>query len=172
MMTLIILAGEDPAPLVPTLQSVFPAIADGVVRDGLVIMSPGSREIASVADAAGCDVFEGEATVALPQAVRAARAGHVLLLEAGCVLETDWWREAARHLERGIVDGPRAARFTPAGEGPFARLLGLMPSLGSGADLRCGLIAPASALRDQPSYPPRLPMRPVRLRSRIYRVSR
>jgi len=172
MMTLIILAGADPAPLVPTLQSVFPAIADGVVRDGLVVAQRGASEVAAVADAAGCEMYDGEQADAFTRAVRAARAGHVLLLEAGCALETDWWREAARHVERGKMEGFRPARFTPAepGEG----LVSLLRRFAAGLDrgLRCGLIAPVSALRDASQFPPRLKQRPVRLRARIYRVSR
>lgn len=68
--------------LVETIAALVPAVADGVVRDLVLIGPPDFEPLAAIADAAGCLLVHGEgsrsAMIAL--AARHARCDHVLVL--------------------------------------------------------------------------------------------
>lgn len=73
--------------LVETIAALVPAVADGVVRDLVLIGPPDLEPLAAIADAAGCLLVHGEgsrsAMIAL--AARHVRCDHVLVLPPGLI---------------------------------------------------------------------------------------
>ena len=83
--------------LAPTLASLVPAAADGLVREVLVADPNASREVAAVAEDAGARlVVAGEES--FPRACAQAGQIWVLALQAGARLESGWGEAAWRHI--------------------------------------------------------------------------
>lgn len=177
MLSVIIVSAGDGQQLARTLMSVFPAISEGVVRDGFVLATDASDDDERIADAAGCEFIAGPLDRSTAIALDQARADHALFLVAGVELEADWWREAAQFVERSGSGGKLSAAFALAvrdfglgarlaewGNAARARLL-------RRADPRQGLIAHKDAVRGARGatrFPPRPAGRMVFLRSRAY----
>lgn len=177
MLSVILEDRRDPEGLIRTLSSLFPAIGEGVVRDGMVLSESPAREISAIADQAGCDLLAGALSQTLPRALAQARCDHVLLLRAGAALESEWWRDAAKFIERCGMARPRAAVFSlsKGGFGLGQRLAEYGATFCSQAlgrpDPRQGLLAPVAMLSGRAgegNFPPRFAGRPVRLRARAF----
>src|SRR5438552_18417120 len=111
MITAIILAGDDIEALGGTLSGLVPALARGVLRDGVVVDRSGQGDVALIADAAGT------AYVRLPDGgdpwrlgARHGRGDWLLLLEAGDVPDGAFVAEAERFLRVAGPPGARSAR--------------------------------------------------------------
>lgn len=154
MISAVVLAHDDIAALGATLAALVPAVAEGVVRDAVVVDASRSQEVrrevrqiaeatgaAHVAAAAGADPWRLGA--------EAARGPWLLLLEAGDVPDPTWRADAERFL---LTAGPSAARanraavFARAGGGGWlARLRSWLPQ--GGFAPRAGMVCPKAALR-------------------------
>ena len=179
MLSVIINARSDAERLARTIGSLVPAIAEGIVGDGYVMMRTITPEMDAVADAAGCNVVTGEIHWTLAEAMRIARGDHLLFLPAGSVLENGWWVEAAQFMQRSHAGGKASAVFTHAAheyglaaatrsamQGALARL-GRRPLTGQ------GLIAHRKDIAvNGKAFPPRPSGRIVYLRSRSYVMAR
>lgn len=73
--------------LVETIAALVPAVADGVVRDLVLIGPPDFEPLAAIADAAGCLLVHGEGSRSAMIALGAghARCDHVLVLPPGLI---------------------------------------------------------------------------------------
>lgn len=177
MLSVIIVSAGDGQKLARTLMSVFPAIAEGVVRDGFVLAVDQAGEDERIADAAGCEFVSGPLGQSSAMVLDRVRADYVLFLLAGAELEADWWREAAQFVERSGHGNRRSAAFAFAthdyglaarlaewGSAARSRLLGR-------ADPRQGMIAHKDLIRNARGagrFPPRPSGRMILLRSRAF----
>ena len=177
MLSVVIRTGRDGDSLVRTLGSLFPAIAEGMVRDGYVLGETACGAVRAIADAAGCDLIEGPYPAALADAFSRARSGHALVLAAGTVLESEWWLDAGRFLDFGESRHARHAvfRLAPADGGPAALIdatkVAIANRLFGRTDPRQGVIMPiprGEAPAVDASGRLRLPGRPHMLRARAY----
>jgi hypothetical protein len=134
MLDVVIYAEGEAETLVATLTSLVPAVAEGVIRRGVVVDPRESHEVRRIAESAGCDF--------VTRADEAEVGGWLLHICAGAVLEDGWWREAAAFYERVRLVEPgrrRPAVFTYA-----ERNYGVAPRLRELA---------AAALRSVPFLP-------------------
>jgi hypothetical protein len=180
MLTAVVEAGNDPAPLVRTLGSLVPAVAEGIIRDGFVMAATPDAELEAVADAAGCTLVTGKAREILHRALQDARGDYFLFLAAGSVLEPGWWIEAAGFVQNsrsGVGPGHAAFAWSSHGTGLRARLTEIArrgmvaitgrPHPGQAVILRRSILqeSPAGA---HAAFPPAANVRPVLLRARAY----
>jgi hypothetical protein len=182
MLSAIIHAGNDAERLARTIGSLVPAIAEGIVGDGHVLAPSLTGEMELVADAAGCNVVNGNGREALAEAVRRARGEHVLFLPAGSVLENGWWVEAAQFIKQSAGAGGRMeAVFTHAaqeyglGAAAHAAMRGIAARLAKRPMPGQGLIAHRRSVegriaRGSGEFPPRPAGRLVFLRAKAFVV--
>ncbi|SFK12751.1 hypothetical protein [Methylocapsa palsarum] len=138
--------GRDPLEaLVRTLASLVRANVEGLVRD-VAIAGPFGLDLATVADHAGCGLFEAKNEAGwLRLAIEAARGPEVFLLRSGRAPDAGFIEEAGDFLasaSRAGLSGDgrsRAARMTCAPENFVERLF---PRAAPAA----GLIAPRALL--------------------------
>nr|WP_281502855.1 glycosyl transferase [Ancylobacter crimeensis] len=101
--------------LVPTLAALVPGVAQGLVRDVLLV-DAGNSEVADIAEAAGCTYLEGpaDAGARLRLGAAHARSHWLLFLDAAGLLQEGWSREVRSFIEQvertGMADR-RAATF-------------------------------------------------------------
>ncbi len=108
MMTAIILADDDVEALGATLAALVPAVANGTLRDAVVVDRSSRGEVHIVADAAGTAYVPArDANEPWRRGAGAARSAWLFLLAAGDVPEASWTAEADRFL---FVAGPSASR--------------------------------------------------------------
>ncbi|GIL02258.1 MAG: glycosyl transferase [Alphaproteobacteria bacterium] len=108
MFTVVIAADSEEEQLARTLAALVPAVAEGVVRDAVVIDTGGLPGIAAVASAAGCRHVAGSPAQGLAEALAGGRGAWVLMLRPGVMLEVGWFREAAEFVERTEAAGAAA----------------------------------------------------------------
>jgi glycosyltransferase involved in cell wall biosynthesis len=119
MLSVIIPTRESERPLVRTLGTLVPGAAAGLVREVIVVDAGSCDATAEVADVAGCRFMVSEAPLAVRLSAGAAlaRAGWLMFLRPGTVLDATWIDETARFIDedqrRDPVDA-RAAVFRPA----------------------------------------------------------
>ena len=111
------------APLARTLAALVPATVEGVIRDVLLLSLPDDREVAALADEAGCRLVDGsDFGEALARAVAAARSMSLFVLRAGTVPSRLFGEEVARSLDgEAAASGALVLREEPMRG--FARLL-------------------------------------------------
>lgn len=122
MISVVIPTGEASKLLIPTLASLVPGAAAGLVREVLLVDSGGQPEVAEIADAAGCEYLEGptDPGARLAAGAQAARAHWLLFLEPMGLLQDGWTREVRSftdQAERSGATGTRAATFRLALDG-------------------------------------------------------
>jgi hypothetical protein len=149
MLTAIILAGNDVEALEATLASLVPAVAEGVVRDAVVIDCSMGEGVRSLADAAGTRYAPAEAgdagSTSWRRGADLARGAWLFLLAAGDVPERGWAVEAERFvMSAGHSDtaSSRAARFRREASGFRERLYRLARRWPSRPVIEPGLIVP------------------------------
>jgi len=126
MLSVIIATRESERALVRTLAVLVAGAAAGTVRE-VIVADSGSRDAtAEVADYAGCRILVSDAPLGarLQAAATAARAGWLMFLKAGTVLDATWIEEVARYVdedERRDVSASRAAMFRPVPEAGTTR---------------------------------------------------
>lgn len=128
MMSLVIAVDDEEEGLARTLASLVPAVAEGVLRDAVILDMRGSEAVAAIADAAGCHHVRGSPQEVLGDAADRANAGWILMLKPGVILEHDWFREAAEFVERAEAQGGAknqcaAFSYSSQGYGLLARLV-------------------------------------------------
>jgi hypothetical protein len=107
---LVNVSGEDPA-LLDTLAALVPGVAEGLVRDVVLLGRSADPFARQVADAAGCVLLDAPADrkARLSAGAAVVKSDAILILEAGLVPGGDWIVET----EAFLVEGPRtAAGFT------------------------------------------------------------
>lgn len=122
MISVVIPTGETSKLLIPTLASLVPGAAAGIVREVVLVDSGGQAEVAEIADAAGCEYMEGPADpgARLAAGAAAARAPWLLFLEPMGLLQDGWTREVRSftdQAERSGATASRAATFRLALDG-------------------------------------------------------
>ena len=107
MMSLVIAVDREEEGLARTLACLVPAVAEGVLRDAVVLDTGGAEATAAIADAAGCHHIVGEPHTHLGNVAELASAEWLLMLKPGVILEHDWFREAAEFGERAEAMGQK-----------------------------------------------------------------
>ncbi len=125
---------EEPA-LVDTLAALVPGVAEGMVRDVVVVTGTPSKLTERIADSGGCVLLEGsgDRSALVRIGLARARSTVAMVLEPGLVPTGDWIAETADFLE-GPDAEHRVAVFSLAARGGF------------GASLRAGLVNAAAAM--------------------------
>lgn len=115
MFSVALLAGEDPHRLADTLSSLVPAAAEGIIRDVVVASDGNNKALASIADALGCTMVQGDEA----QAIAATRGPWVLVITPGVRFSGSWHKDAASFVERHErADAPVIGVFSIASEAP------------------------------------------------------
>ena len=102
--------------LVETIAALVPAVADGVVRDLVLIGPPDFEPLAAIADAAGCLLVHGEGSrsTMIALGARHARCDHVLVLPPGLIPSMSLFAELAELIDtlptNGVYMIPTAPR--------------------------------------------------------------
>ncbi|WP_371348676.1 glycosyltransferase [Ancylobacter sp. IITR112] len=122
MISVVIPTGAGAKRLIPTLASLVPGAAAGLVREVLLVDSGDTPEVADIADAAGCEYLAGpeDAGARLRAGAAAARAPWLLFLEPAGLLQEGWAREVRSftdQIERTGAAERRAATFRLALDG-------------------------------------------------------
>ena len=109
-------AARTAARLAGSLESLIPAVVEGLVSDAIIRDVSGNTGIQDVADEAGATVIAGTPA----EAIAAARGSWLLILEPGARLDPGWADPARRFIESGAGN---TAHFSLAGRrGFFASL--------------------------------------------------
>jgi len=87
--------------LVETIAALVPAVADGVIRDLVLIGPPDLEPLAAIADAAGCLLVHGEGArdALIARAARHVRCDHVLVLPPGLIPSAPLFAELAELID-------------------------------------------------------------------------
>jgi glycosyltransferase involved in cell wall biosynthesis len=134
MLSVIIPTRESERTLVRTLGALVPGAAAGLVRE-VIVVDAGSRDAtAEVADVAGCQFMVSQAPLGarLSAGAALARAGWLMFLQPGTVLDATWIDETARFIDLDRDRDPadaRAAVFRPAPRAGVSRPM-LLEALG------------------------------------------
>ncbi|HVY83925.1 MAG TPA: glycosyltransferase [Caulobacterales bacterium] len=117
MISVIIPTLNDAANLPRALAPLVAGVADGVVKEAVIVDGGSSDETTAVAEAAGCDVvrLEGSRARRLIAGARAARGDWLLFLSADAILCEGWLEEARRFMGKPGAQS-RAATFRLAFE--------------------------------------------------------
>jgi glycosyltransferase involved in cell wall biosynthesis len=119
LITVIIGTDNSGRSLAPTLAALVAGAAAGAVREVIVADAASTDATAEVADMAGCQFIVSKAQLALrlQEAAQRARAGWLMFLRPGVVLDSAWIEETCRfaeHAERSGQSDMRAAVFRRA----------------------------------------------------------
>jgi len=126
MISAIIRAGRGSEALGATLAALVPAVADGVLRDAVVVDEQGSAETYEIADAAGTrylKIASGEDVWC--RGAEEVRGPWLLLIAAGDLPEPAWTAAAERFIRAAGPDGSAAAgaRFRGSWGSSFRRAI-------------------------------------------------
>jgi glycosyltransferase involved in cell wall biosynthesis len=151
MLSVVIPTRNDERVLVPTLASLVPGAADGVVRDVMIADGGSSDATLEIADLAGCSTIVGGGAARgdrLDAAARRAKGPWLLFLEPDVTLDEGWHREVRsliETLDRTGESERRAAvfRFGLDGFGAKVRLVERLSGL---SGLLTGLPRPQQGL--------------------------
>lgn len=142
--------GGDIEALGVTLAGLVPAVAEGILRDAVIVDGRDDREVRAFAEAAGAAYVAASDAESWTAGAAAVKGPWYLLLSAGDVPVASWTRAADRFLRRASGQGarPDVARFA---EGPAAslaqRLRGFFAGIAQRHRLVGGLIVPGSVMR-------------------------
>lgn len=146
MVTALVIVRQEEPGLLDTLAALVPAVADGVVRDALLLSDRDSDFLRTVADASGCGLVTAPAQDLLAQGARSARSPWVLAIEAGMVPGGLWMDDVA---DAVAMQQPSVFTLQARG-GAAAKLrafaLNAAASLLGRPAVDLGLIAPREAL--------------------------
>ncbi|MHB2166963.1 hypothetical protein [Alsobacter sp. R-9] len=135
---------EDPA-LLDTLAALVPAVADGLLRDAVLLADQETDYLRTVADASGCMVVaEGQGN--LRSGAAAARAPWLMVLEAGLVPGGPWIEDIADAVrDREVAVFTLRARRGP-GPALRAAALNVMAGVVGIAHPDLGLVLPRECI--------------------------
>jgi cellulose synthase/poly-beta-1,6-N-acetylglucosamine synthase-like glycosyltransferase len=133
MITVVIPTLNSERVLVPTLASLVPGSAQGLVREVILADGGSTDETEKIADVAGCAFHKGphDLGARLRAAAHGARGNWLMFMDPAAVLEEGWTRELWAFIEKAErlgVSEKRAATFKLAFEG-----FGLKPRLAAAA---------------------------------------
>ena len=113
MISVVIPVAQEEPGLLDTLAALVPAVADGLVRDLVLVSSAPNRFAEDVADASGCGILVTPGARAAQLAASAAvlRAPWILALEPGLVPAGGWMDEIADFMSDS-GQAQRACAFT------------------------------------------------------------
>ena len=122
MISVVIPTSAGAKRLIPTLASLVPGAAAGLVREVLLVDCGSGPEVAEIADAAGCEYLAGPADpgARLRHGAAAARASWLMFLEPSGLLQEGWVREVRNftdQIDRTGAAERRAATFRLALDG-------------------------------------------------------
>lgn len=149
MITAVISAGEDIEALGATLAALVPAVAEGVLRDAVIVDRSSDGHVRRIAEAAGTDYVKASGGEAWRAGAQKAKGPWVLLLDAGDHPEPTWTVEVERFLR--IVGPTRAARAALMPREGFWLASGLrriLPFLASRTPLQPGLLCLRTVVLD------------------------
>lgn len=119
MLSVIIATQDDERTLLPTLAALVAGAAAGIICE-VIVADGGSRdETTAIADSAGCEIMHSQESrgARLKAAGEAARAGWLMFLPPGTVLEPGWIEESRQFMsatELAARTDRQAAMFRPA----------------------------------------------------------
>lgn len=113
MISVVIATMNDEVRLVPTLASLIPAAADGLVIEALIADGGSVDDTERVADIAGCKFLNlpGLTGERLKTAGLQARAPWLLIVTPGTVLDEGWLREVRQFIETVSRAGETGTRI-------------------------------------------------------------
>ncbi|WP_252511273.1 glycosyltransferase [Phreatobacter aquaticus] len=160
LLSVVISTLNDERRLVPTLASLVPGAADGLIAEAIIVDGGSTDDTDAVADIAGCRFLKGPADHGqrLAEGASVARAPWLLFMRPGVVLDEGWIREVRSFLEAVTRSGEqerRAAIFSIDidGFGLKPRIRGLRARaafrLGFGAHAAQGLLISAIAYQNR-----------------------
>ncbi|MCC6778617.1 MAG: glycosyltransferase [Hyphomicrobiales bacterium] len=119
MLSVIIATRDDERTLLPTLAALVAGATAGIIRE-VIVADGGSRdETTTIADSAGCEIIQSQESrgARLKAAADAARAGWLMFLPPGTVLEPRWIEESRQFMSATELSARldrQAAMFRPA----------------------------------------------------------
>ncbi|MEZ5800017.1 MAG: hypothetical protein R3D29_05580 [Nitratireductor sp.] len=123
MFSACIIVGESVEGLGATLGALVPAIADGILRDAVIVDFSADPDVELICDAAGCTRIAARDGISLANAGAGLRGDWLLLMMAGSVPQPGWHWSASDFVQRATLSGSPgsvAAAFNYAYPG-FAR---------------------------------------------------
>jgi hypothetical protein len=105
---------HQPSPdmVVRTLAGLVAGVVQTLVRDVTMIACERHDFIDAIADEAGCDILIAEHNV-LTAAIQKAREDHILILQAGALIDADVLDEAREEIESGLAHRSLIMRARP-----------------------------------------------------------
>jgi hypothetical protein len=141
MISAVIRAGGDGEALGATITALVPAVADGVLRDAVIVDECGNAGIDEIADAAGTHYLKLSAGEDVwRRGANAVKGPWLLLIAAGDLPEPAWAVAAERFIRTVGADGSAVAgaRFKRSWRGSFWR--GFLHHIPGRARLTSGLL--------------------------------
>ncbi|MFC7399467.1 hypothetical protein ACFQU1_19850 [Chelatococcus sp. GCM10030263] len=137
MISAVIRAGGDGEALGATIAALVPAVADGVLRDAVVVDEGGDAEIWEIADAAGTHYLKLSAGEdAWCRGAAAVKGPWLLLIAAGDLPEPAWAVAAERFIRKvkpgDVLGGARLTRSRSSAWGGLLRRLAPQSRVTSG----------------------------------------
>ena len=153
MISVVIPVSHEVPGLLDTLAALVPAVADGLVRDLVLVSSAPNRFAEDVADSAGCSVLvsPGQRAAQLAATAVVLRAPWILALEPGLVPSGGWMDEIADFIaDSGQAQRACALTLVPRAGASRLRpwLLNWRLAVTGRANPLQGLAAPARAMAD------------------------
>ena len=108
MFSACIIVGEKIDGLGATLGALVPAVADGVLRDAVIVDFSTGSDVERVCDAAGCTRIGAKEAVSLASAGASLRGDWLLLMMAGSVPQPGWHWSASDFVQRATLTGSPA----------------------------------------------------------------
>jgi hypothetical protein len=143
MISAVIRGGRDGEALGATIAALVPAVADGVLRDAVIVDEGGGTEIYEIADAAGTHYLKLSAGEDVwRRGAEAVKGPWLLFIAAGDLPEPAWAVAAERFIRKANTGGDAlaGARFTPSWGG--SAWSGLLRRLAPPSRLTSGLLVP------------------------------
>ncbi|MEZ5871829.1 MAG: hypothetical protein R3D32_08275 [Nitratireductor sp.] len=103
MFSACIIVGENTDGLGATLGALVPAVADGVLRDAVIVDFSADPDVELVCDAAGCGRVVAKASLPLEKVGTSLRCEWLLLMMAGAVPQSGWHWSASEFIERAAM---------------------------------------------------------------------
>ncbi len=112
MLSVVIPSLNDERRLVPTLASLVPGAADGLITEAIIVDGGSADDTDAVADIAGCRFLRGPADpgLRLAEGAAIARAPWLLFMRPGVVLDEGWIREVRGFLDAVTRSGEQERR--------------------------------------------------------------
>jgi hypothetical protein len=158
MVSVIIPAEQEEPALIDTLAALVEGVAEGVLRDCVVVSATKSAIFARSTDAAGCllVIEPGSRDALIRHGAHLVRSDYALVIPPGLIPSGPWMTELTEFLDERPRPDEAAIFPYQARRGFRALVAGVMVNLSSRVTGRPhplhGFIAPTSRLREWPSH--------------------